>query len=314
MLKIYRKSIPESFQSSYNILTLGSFDTLHLGHQSILERLSDRKDELREKGVKKVNTILLTFYPNPKKIITDPNYKYLFSLNEKVDILKKFNLNLLYLVKFDLALSKIGAEEFVNNFLLTKANIAELFIGPDAAVGHKREGDVDFLQTMLRKREIPVNLIDFKKENNKKISTRNIKALIADGKLEEAKKQLGRDYNIIGRVVTGDSRGKSLGFPTANISYNKNKLLPPNGIYSGFFYLNGKKYLAACNIGISPTFTGEVTRVEAHLPDYKGTDFYGSKVELKLTKKIRDEVKYTNIEDLKRQIELDIKIIKESLT
>jgi len=292
-----RQFKPSSGQVS---AVLGAFDGLHSGHTKLLLKL------LQEKERKGGCSVLVSFYPRPSQVLDKSAISgEISSLREKIEILKTHQVDYLYLIHFTPSFSRIRASDFIDEVLIESLNVATLIIGPDAHVGFKREGDPDFIKAYLEKRGRAVHVLDFLRAGGQKISSGTIRSLLKEGKVSDASQQLGRPFTLEGRVISGEKRGRIIGFPTANICPAK-QLLPANGSYITEVLVADKWYQAATNVGINPTFELNRPVVESHLLTYRGPDFYGQRIKVKFRSKIRDEKKFGSIDQLKEQIKNDL--------
>ncbi|MBX7139093.1 MAG: riboflavin biosynthesis protein RibF [Oligoflexia bacterium] len=298
-IKLFRSPTkPEQCRAGC-VATLGVFDGLHLGHRRLIETLVARA---RQHGLP---AALLSFYPHPAAILRSTPLPRITSLRQNCAILSDWGIDLLYLVRFSPALSKLSAHDFVQYFLIDSLRVKQLIVGADAAFGHNREGDVAFLKRELAGKGASVEVVDFVADGGKKIGSRVIRERLERGEVEQAAELLGRPFSLDGRVVKGDGRGKQLGFPTANLNC-PGQLIPAPGVYAGMVRGRGGVERAVINIGMRPTFGGSRLVVEPHLYDYRGVDFYGDRISLTIQHRLRAERKFNSVEELKQQITQDI--------
>ena len=293
--------------STYNIATIGYFDGIHLGHKKILK---DLVSQANNKGGK---SILITFWPHPRNIL-NPNtsVELLLSNTDKHQYIEKLGVDVLYIIEFTKDLSKMSAHSFIENFLIKKLKINKLIIGYNHSFGHKREGNFIFLKKNKEKYDFEIQEVK-KKEIDKKlnISSSSIREEIRNGNIKNANKMLGYNYYIIGEVIKGDGIGSEINYPTANIKPNDDsKLIPSNGVFVSKVDIDGEKLEGMINIGVRPTVNGKERRIELHIFNFNSL-IYGKTLKIKLITKIRDEIKFSSIEKLKRQLKKDeIKSIK----
>jgi len=297
--------ITQDFRGSF--VTIGNFDGVHLSHRFICRKLAS---EAKTAGVK---SLIITFDPHPKMILhPDIRPFYLITtLEEKLKLLDDCGIDGVLVIPFSLDYSRITAEEFVKDFLGSKLAIKKIIVGHDYTFGRGKEGNSDYLISCGKEMGFAVAVVDAVKEGNDIISSTLIRNLILKGNFPAARNLLGRFYNVAGIVVTGKGRGVGLGFPTANIEPEK-ELLPPAGIYAAFASVEGKRYLAALNIGEKPTFADYTFTFEVHLLDFSG-DLRGKRLNTEFVEKIRDIVKFDNPEMLKKQIVADVEKTKSIL-
>lgn len=275
-------------------ITIGNFDGIHLAHQALLKKLSKYKD---------TKSGLVTFNPHPSKLFKVPNYQKLISLDDKIKIISNFNIDYMFIVEFDEEFSKLSVNEFIN--FLKNLNVKRVIIGSDFRFGYKKSGSINDLKKYFK-----VIVIEDLLTNNELISTTHIKQLIYNAKLDEAKELLTRNYFITGPVMKGSNIGSKIGFPTANIDYN-DYLIPKDGVYYANVIYQGKLYRGALNIGHNPTLNySNKKRVEVHLLDFNG-ELYGSYLTVYFIKYLREELKFSNKDELIKTLRNDVEAIRK---
>ncbi len=281
------------------VLTIGSFDGIHRGHQYLISRVVTRAHELGAAGA------LVTLHPHPK-IVLRPNspLQYLSTIEERLDLLAPLGLDYAIVLPFSLEYSQIRARDFVQ-LLLDHLNMREIFCGPDFALGYKREGNVAFLHALGEEKGFRVNVVAPQKDDGQLLSSTRIRELIATGELDEATEYLGRYPSLRGRVIRGDQRGRTLGFPTANLAVAERRLVPANGIYAVRVNIGGRWYGGAASIGVRPTFGGGQRTVEVYILDFDG-DLYDQVIEVQFVKRLREEMKFANAQELIAQMNRDV--------
>lgn len=285
-------------------VAIGVFDGVHRGHQALIRAV--------QAHAKQHNAIdvIVTFEPHPLKILrpeTAP--KLLTSTRHKLKIFESLNVTHTLIIPFTLEFSQIPPENFIQQFVQSTKNLKLIGIGHRWEFGFRRSGNSALLEKLGQKYHFSVLELPPVTEDNDTISSTRIRQAVRDGNLEQASLLLGRPFSLFGKIVHGEKLGKKLNFPTANLDFEGEKL-PPHGVYAGFCHLNGQTYQAAINIGTRPTVSHSLrSQVEAHLLDFTG-DLYDEEIELFLTKKIREEKKFLALDDLKEQIQKDIKLIK----
>jgi riboflavin kinase / FMN adenylyltransferase len=290
-----------------SFVTIGNFDGVHLSHQFICRKLAT---EARSAGIK---SLVITFDPHPKMVL-HPEIRpfYLITtLEERLQILEKCGIDGTLIIPFSRDYSRLTAEEFVRGFLHKKLAIKKIIVGHDYTFGQGKKGNSDYLISAGRELGFEVEVIEAFKVGKNVVSSTLIRNLIIKGALKIVTKLLGRWYNVAGIVVKGYGRGVELGFPTANLDPEK-ELLPPAGIYAAFVDVEGKRYMAALNIGGKPTFADYTFTFEVHLLDFSG-DLRGKRLNVHFVEKLRDIVKFDSPERLKKQIAADIEKIKKIL-
>ena len=296
--------------TSYHVCTVGYFDGVHLGHQKIIEKLVT--DASKNKG----KSILVSFWPHPRKVLyPNDHFDYIQSNEDKFKSIEKLGVDVVYLIEFTKEFSKVTAEKFVNDILVNKLQINKLIIGYNHHFGYKREGNFNYLYNSKKNLAFEIEEVK-KKEINKnfKISSSEIRNEILKGNLSKVNMMLGYLYSIKGEVIKGDGIGKKLNFPTANIKiHNDGKILPSDGVYAGYAIISDKKFIGMINIGKRPTVEGKERRVEMNIFDYSGM-LYGKEMKISFIKRIRNEQKFKNLDDLSNQLRKDkletIKIIE----
>ena len=281
--------------------TIGAFDGLHIGHQKIIRNIVDLSIKNNTKSA------LITFNPLPKIYFAKKNFQ-LLSMHRKINILSTFNLDYLVILRFNDELLSTSSKEFIEDILINRLNIKALSVGDDFKFGHNQEGSVDDLVNYSKKGYFSINLEKKHSIENIRVSSSLIRDSIVNNNFEKASKMLGRPYSISGKIMHGDKRGCTIGFPTANIKLEPNILL--GGVYAVSTFIGNKKYHAVANIGYKPTFNGEKYLFEAHIFNFSG-NLYGKRLEFNIVSKIRETKKFSGIEELKRNINHDIKLTKK---
>ncbi len=299
------KGLPEKHLGD-SWLTIGSFDGVHIGHQQLIR---DLVDGAHSTGMQ---AVVLTFYPHPAEVLRGlPELFYLTTPEEKAEHLEKLGVDFVITIPFDTKLASLTALEFMQ-YIGRFINIRQLLVGKGFALGKDRSGTADVLAEIgieigYRLQEI----VPFT-TNGEIVSSSLIRSLLREGKIREANAMLGRYYSVVGDVHHGDGRGHAIGFPTANVSLPPKRLLPKNGVYVCQVVWSDKSRSAVCNIGIRPTFeTGETLPVlEVHLLDFKD-DLYNLSLRVRFIDRLRDENKFSSVQELIQQIEADIRVARE---
>lgn len=280
------------------VLALGYFDGLHLAHQKLINKtISIAKENNYKSG-------LMTFHPNPKYFLGRQKIVDLLTPhNMKIDLLDKMGINYLFVIKFEEDVAKLSHEKFVKKFILS-LNVKNVISGFDYNYGYKGKGNIN---TLVKdgNNSFDLTILDEIKIKGNKISSSRIRDYIINGNVYEAAKLLGRHYTTEGIVIHGFKRGRELGFPTANISTIDNYLLPANGVYIVNVKIYNEEYLGMCNIGYNPTFTNNNNKsVEVHILNFD-KEIYNEKIVIYWIKKIRDEKKFKDLEELVCQLNYD---------
>jgi riboflavin kinase/FMN adenylyltransferase len=289
-------------------LTIGSFDGVHKGHQSIIQEL------ICGGHANDAPTVVVTFYPHPSAILRGQNFPYyLSSPEEKARILEKMGVDHVITHPFNRRVANKTARQFIQD-LNNRLNIRHLGVGYDFAMGKDRDGDFVTLQKLGDEFGFSVTQSPPVEDKDGVISSRRIRFLLGVGKVEVAANLLGRKYSVEGLVEVGDQRGRQIGFPTANMSIWAEKIIPTAGVYACWAHVRGKTWGAVTNIGVRPTFEANPVppRVEAHLIDFD-EDIYGENIRLEFVYRIRDEKRFSGIDALRTQIQKDLRRARKIL-
>jgi riboflavin kinase / FMN adenylyltransferase len=280
--------------------TIGTFDGVHSGHQVVLDHL---KAEAAKTGGE---TVVITFHPHPRKVLSPKsNLVLLNTLDEKTKLLEKQGINHLVIVSFTHQFASLSARAYAEEFLIKVIKPHSLIIGYDHHFGHDREGNFDLLAEYAAKGAFKLVQIAGKVLENITISSTKIRQALADGDVRLASGLLGYDYFFSGTVITGNQKGRTIGFPTANIALTDgDKLVPANGVYVVLAEYMGVAYPAMMNIGFRPTAGGGGLTIEAHLLDFDA-DIYGATLTIYLKTRLRNEQKFDSFEQLKEQLNND---------
>jgi riboflavin kinase/FMN adenylyltransferase len=289
------------------VVTIGNFDGVHIGHQSLFHEVVLKAAQL------KGTSVAMTFDPHPLRVLTKRRHPPLITLSEqKKELIAATDLDVLVIVPFTREFAAVSARDFVSQLLVKRIGMKAVIVGKDYSFGKNREGDIHLLETMGHQLGFEVILADWIKASLRtegRISSTRIRKLIASGDIEKAQKLLGRHYQIRGQVVGGRNRGgKLLGFPTANLAL-QDELCPKTGIYAVIVEWNRKKFQGVANIGYSPTFDDHLFTVEVHILDFH-QDLYGQNIKINFLNRIRDEIKFDSIEALANQIRDDITVAR----
>ena len=282
------------------VLTLGMYDGVHIGHQSIINQINTIAKEIDGESV------LLTFDPHPRMVL-QPNcdLKFIYTLNEKEQALEKLKLNHLIIHPFTKEFSQLSSLEFVRDLLVNEIKIHTLVIGYDHHFGKNREGNFEQLEILSK--EFGFNLVQIEAVdcNQVAVSSTKIRTALANGDITYVNQALGCNYPLSGKVVHGDKIGRTLGFPTANLQVDELKIIPAFGVYSVNVFVDNQRYLGLLSIGIRATVTNtKELRVEVNILDFNA-DIYGKTIRLEFLDKIRDEKKFNSLNELIEAINQD---------
>ncbi len=285
------------------VLTVGTFDGVHLGHKKILDVLVKEAEKINGEPV------VLTLYPHPRKIL-DPSFKDLFLLNtleEKAELLEKAGIKHLIIYPFTRDFASLTSCDFIEKILFNKLNVRKLIVGYDHRFGKDRQGNINILKKCTQPFNIDILKVDAFTLNNKKVSSTTIRNALLSGKIENANTCLGYDYFISGKVISGNKIGRTIGFPTANIEIHEEKLIPENGVYAVKVLISEKEYAGMLNIGSRPTVNTEKNlTVEVHIFDFQ-EDLYDKNIKIIFKHFIREEQKFPDKQALKQQLIKDKK-------
>ncbi len=291
------------------VVTSGTFDGVHLGHQKILSRIA----EIAKKG--NGETVLITFWPHPRLVLypDEHNLRLLSTFEEKARLLEQSGIDHLISIPFTKEFSQLSSREFIQSVLVDKLQTKKLVIGYDHRFGKNREGGFEYLQENAGEFGFQLEEISREDVDDIGVSSTKIRKALSDGEVEIATKYLGRQYELNGLVIKGQQIGRSIGFPTANVHIpNDYKLIPKNGVYAVNVKVDDHLYSGMMNIGNRPTVDGTKKTVEAHLFDFDD-NLYGKQVTLYLKKYLRPEKKFESLDELKKQLFADQETAKNIL-
>lgn len=292
------------------VVTIGNFDGVHLGHQALFHEVIERAEAIDG------TSVAMTFEPHPLRVLKQNNHPPLITLHEqKIELIARAHVDVLISVPFTRDFAALTPREFVEDILLRKVGMQAIVVGGDYTFGRNREGNLGMLRTFGELFDFEVILADWikmKKTLSGRISSTKIRELVMAGGVDEVQPLLGRYYQIRGEVAHGRNRGgKLLGFPTANINL-QDELCPKTGVYAVTVECLDKKFLGVANIGYSPTFDDHIFTVEVHILDFK-ENIYGKKIRVNFVKRIRDEIKFSSLEELSDAIRHDVAVARDIL-
>lgn len=298
---LIEKELAEAEPQRETALTIGVFDGLHLGHQHLIEKL---KQEATRDGLL---SGVVTFRHHPRLVLLpEIDLTYLTSLSERIRLLGSLGAEVIVTLSFTPELAQLSAREFVA-LLKRYLKMRALVIGPDFALGRGRKGDVSNLQALGEEFKFSVEVVPPMVLRGQVVSSTAIRQALSQGDIRKASELLGRRFRLAGQVVTGDERGKTLGFSTANIVPDPEQALPADGVYATLALLGQKVYRSVTNIGVRPTFGGGQRLIEVHLLDFEGGELYGQELEIELAERLRGEIGFASVEELKAQMMRDVK-------
>jgi len=289
------------------ILTIGNYDGLHLGHRKIIERVEIKARE--NKGT----SMLMTFHPHPLTILKPDRFIGLITpLPVKRRLIEEAGIDVMFIIPFTDEFHLISPERFVENILVQKLGIKGLIVGYDFKFGKGGKGNVEYLAAKSTQYGFFFDIQEAITLDNEKVGSNRIRRMIQEGDVKKAGLHLGRPYMIEGTVMAGDGRGRTIGFPTINLQ-TEFPLIPGRGVYVSSVEIGGKRLPAVTNIGFNPTFDGQSLTIETYIMDFS-QDLYNQKVALYFLDRIRDEVKFSSVDELKDRIRKDVEIARAYFT
>jgi riboflavin kinase/FMN adenylyltransferase len=296
------EEVQKPFQQA--VVTIGNFDGVHIGHQSLLHETIARAETLNG------TSIAVTFNPHPTRILRKKDHPPLITIHEhKVELIERSGIDVLIVVPFTREFARISARSFVEDILVKRVGMKTVVVGKDYTFGRNREGNIDTMKSLADRLGFELVVFEWVKSPKHeigRISSTRIRSRVMQGDVDGARKLLGRHYQIRGTVITGRNRGgKLLGFPTANLRL-KDELCPKTGVYAVTVEFLGRFYKGVANIGYSPTFDDHVFTVEVHIIDFS-ENIYGELIKVNFIKRLRDEIKFSGINELAERIHQDVK-------
>ncbi|MGB5418675.1 bifunctional riboflavin kinase/FAD synthetase [Algibacter sp.] len=286
--------------NNQTVVTIGTFDGVHIGHQKIIKRL------INTGKLEGLQSVILTFFPHPRMVLQkDSDIKLINTIDERQDILDDLGLDYLVIKKFTHEFSRLSAEDFVKNILVDKLKAKKVIIGYDHRFGRNRNADINDLKTFGGIFGFEVEEISVEDIDDVAVSSTKIRKALNEGDIEMANAFLGYHFMLTGKVTKGKGLGKKLGFPTANIEIEETyKIIPKQGSYIVKALIKDKPVYGMMNIGMNPTVNGETQTIEVHFFDFD-EDIYGKTIQIDLLHRIRDEEKFESVEALKLQLGKD---------
>ncbi|SFC99067.1 bifunctional riboflavin kinase/FAD synthetase [Algibacter pectinivorans] len=289
-----------SLPDKSTVVTIGTFDGVHIGHQKIIKRL------IKTGEAEGLQSVILTFFPHPRMVLQKDSYiKLINTIDERHDILEDSGLDFLVIKTFTHEFSRLSAEDFVKQILVEKLNAKKVIIGYDHRFGRNRNADINNLRAFGESYGFAVEEISAQDIDDVAVSSTKIRTALMDGDVERANSYLGYPFMLTGTVIKGKGLGKQLGFPTANIHIEEDyKLIPKQGSYIVSSTINDIEVYGMMNIGMNPTVSGVTQTIEVHFFDFEA-DIYNQTIKINLLQRIRDEQKFDSVEALKHQLAND---------
>ncbi len=292
--------IKKHYLESESVVTIGTFDGVHKGHKLVFEKIKNYSELL---------PAVITFKKSPKDVINNKIVKSIYDIKTKEELINEFGIKKIISIDFDASIKNLTAEKFIK--LLKKyLKLKLLVIGEDATIGKDKIGKKNGLDQILKKYNSNLKSIDIKKDKQKKISSSELKKLIKLGEIEKVNKNLSKDYFINGKIVEGKKLGRELGYPTANLEYSKDIIIPKDGIYKTKSIFKGENFKSITSIGNNPTFNEKIKTIETYIIDFN-KNIYGEDLKIIFKDFVRNQVKFENKEDLISQMDKDLKKVSE---
>jgi len=294
------RTLEEITRDSNSVITIGTFDGVHLGHKLIFRRLLERATEYNARS------IIVTFEPHPREVVGKGPVMLLNTLDERLELMKNIGVDLVYVIEFTFDFSRQTSREFYERYILHGTGVRSVIVGHDHMFGRDRKSNIDELRQMGKDSQFDVDVLEPVSSEGEIISSTKIRNLLSNGDVERAAKYLDRPYSIKGQVVEGDRRGKTLNFPTANIQpQSGSKVVPQNGVYFVSLEFDGNKFYGMLNIGIRPTFKpGGQRIIESNIFGVNEV-LYGKEITVNFLRRIRSEIKFSSKEELVTQLHND---------
>lgn len=297
LLKIYENIEDFCNCCKRGIISVGSFDGLHQGHDALLNLMRSKAEEINGE------TIIFTFHPHPRLVLNHvKDFKLLSTKKEKIELFREKGINHLIIIEFTKDFARIPFTKFVENILVKQLDLKNLVLGYDHQFGKNREGNIENLTQLAHKYQFEIHQLEVQQIDNQIISSNSIRKLLNNGNILLANMFLGKYYSLFGKVVTGNRIGKKIGFPTANLEVeNPYKLVPAIGVYATLTKIDGKIYNSMTNIGNRPTLEMEEVTIETNIFDFK-EEIYGKDMQIFFIDKLRDIQKFDSIDALSEQL------------
>ena len=292
--------IKKHFLESESIITIGTFDGVHKGHELVFKQIKNYTELL---------PLVITFKKSPKDVINNNEVRCIYDIKTKEKLISEFGIKEIISIDFDDTIKVLTAENFIE-LLKRHFKLKLLVIGEDATIGKDKIGKKNGLGNILKKYDCELKTINIKKDDNEKISSSELKKLIEMGEIKTVNKNLSKDYFIQGKIIEGKKLGRELGYPTANLDYSKEIVIPQDGIYKTNSIFKSKKFLSITSIGNNPTFNEKIKTIETYIIDFN-KNIYGENLKIIFKDYIRGQIKFENKEDLINQMNKDLKNVLE---
>ena len=288
------------------VAAVGNFDGIHLGHNHLISALLEKKSAMSADVDSPGTALLITFYPHPAQVLRKATeVPRITTFRQNFQILKQMGVDVFCLIHFTTQFSQIDAKDFIESYLVGNFGVDHLILGSDASIGRDRKGTPSQIQKHFLELDRTSDVLEPLTQDGIKVSSRTIREFITIGDLLGAKKLLGRNYSIQGRVSHGAAKGRTIGFPTANLAV-RDQVIPPSGVYVTRSTIRGSIWGSVTNVGYRPTFGGTSLEIETYIIDYSGEDFYQEMLSVEFLERIRDEMRFDSVEQLRQQILNDV--------
>lgn len=300
MFVIIKKTLSDDSEAGFSVVTIGTFDGVHVGHRKILDKL------ISSAQANNLKSTIFTFFPHPRMVLQqDADIKLINTLDEKISILEKSGLDQLIIYPFTREFSRLTAMEFVKGIIVEKLRAKKVIIGYDHRFGRNRTATIKDLVKFGETYDFEVEEIGVEEVDEVSVSSTKIRKALHEGDMETANLYLGYDFMLTGEIVKGKGLGRQINFPTANLRIaEKYKLIPRNGVYVVKSRIAGRTVYGMMNIGFNPTVNGTTQSIEIHFFDFD-RDIYGEKIQVDMLKRLRDEVRFESVEVLSAQLARD---------
>lgn len=299
MTKILHNTSDYREYEKESVVTIGVFDGVHRGHQEIISKC------VEDAGRAGVASVVLTFDMNPRKVVTGDSPCVITDRERKMRIIRELGAGYIVEIKFTRRFASLEPEEFCRQVLAEHLGARQVVVGANFRFGAGGKGDVSTLAGWGGSMGFDVDVVPLVGVGGSSLSSTLIRGLISDGRIEEVSRGMGRPYSVLGRVVRGHSRGKNLGFPTANLGLERHFCIPADGVYAGKALLGRRKYMCAVNVGANPTFRDGELALEVYMLDFAG-EIYGETLEVEFHHRLREEIAFESEEQLVLQMEIDV--------
>lgn len=298
-------SIDEIDISCDTCVTIGNFDGVHKGHQTLM------KKAIEYSKLNNLKSVVFTFANHPVNYFKPGYVKNIITYDEKKKLLEDLGVDVLVNIPFGVEMTEISAENYVQNILIDKLHVKKLIVGHDFTFARKREGNVDVLKKLSIEKGFELEIVTPVLIDGKRVSSTDIRAMIAEGDVSGAEKLLGRYFAVEGIVIRARQIGRTIGFPTANLDVDKNMVVPQKGIYATIAKIDDRVFCGATSIGTNPTVNGKGLSIETYILDFD-EDIYDKRLRIEFVERMRDEIKFDNVEGLKEQLTKDVEYVRKN--